>query len=200
MANDDDLGPFKGLVTAGAALLSMGAFVMTKWVGFLKPPPPIYYGQSGDFWLPLATICTGVTCALILLFLPSKRPRASKPKGTLALITFVMLVGFFLISIAYDQQRSKWTFTFQGETVLIGGRYTEAGKADSKTPGISKDILLKDFGYHSDEIWTQEGLQRRQRRLGIIYVSAAVIGGLCFSLAAWVALNLINDPKQKPSP
>jgi hypothetical protein len=196
MANDDDLGQFKGLVTAGTALLSMGAFVITKWTGFLKPPPPIYYGQSADFWLPLATVCTGVTCALTLLFLSSKRIRAAKLKGLLGLTTFIVLVVLFLTSIAYDQQRSKWTFTLQGETVLIGDRYTEAGKADSKTPGISKDILLKDFGYHSDEVWMQKGLQRRQMRLGICYALAAVIGGICFSLAAWVVLNSISGLKQ----
>jgi hypothetical protein len=197
MENGDDLGPFKALMTAGAALLSMGTFVITKWVGFLTPPPHIYYGRAGDFWLPLATICTGVTCALALLFLPSKRTSASKLKVRLALITFVTLIGFFVISIVYENQKSKWTFTFRGETVLIGDRYTEAGKADSKRPGISEEILFKDFGYHSLDIWTQQGLQRRYMRLGIIYVSAAVIGGLCFSLAAWIVLNLMNYPNKR---
>jgi hypothetical protein len=197
MANEDAMGPFKPWVSAGTALLSMGSFVTTNWVGFLKPPPPISSGQSGDFWLPLAILCTGVTSALILLFVPFKRTKASRVKVPLILVTFAILVAFVVVSIAYDQQRSKWTVTLLGETFLIGDRYTEAGKSDSKRPGMSNDVLLKDFGFHNDQVWTKKGLQRRQLRLGIIYTSAAMIGGLCFSLAAWLVVSFMNGPNKK---
>jgi hypothetical protein len=197
MAKDDDLGPFKGLVTAGTALLSMGAFVMTKWVGFLASPPPLHYGEKETFWLALATICCGVVCALIFLFLPWKKKTAAKLQVVLGILTLLALIVFVVVSIAYNQQRSKWTFSFQGEWVLIGDRYTDAARVDSRTPGINKDILFKDFGEKSTDVWTENGLQRRQLRLGVIYISASVIGGICFSLAAWVVLLFATKSSQK---
>jgi hypothetical protein len=78
----------------------------------------------------------------------------------LGILTLLALLVFVVVSIAYNQQRSKWTFTFQGEWVLIGDRYTDAARVDSRTPGINKDILFKDFGEKSTDVWTENGLQR----------------------------------------
>ena len=210
MATADNLGPFKGVVAAATALLAMAAFVMTKWVGFLLPPPPLAFGEKDSFWLPLATVCTGVVGAVVFLFLPWKKKGATQSKVALGILTLVVAVAFVGVSIAYQQQRSKWTFSFQGASVLIGDRHTEAGKIDAKTPGITPPILLHDFGDDSYEVWTKAGLQRRQLRLGVIYVFASLTGGVCFALAAWVVLRFAADysnqtsqatgPSAKPQP
>jgi hypothetical protein len=178
----------------------MGGFVMTKWVGFLAPPPALHYGEKDGFWLPLATICCGVICALIFLFLPWRKKTTAQLQVVLSVLTLLALIVFVVVSIAYSRQRSLWTFMVKSETVLIGDRYTDAARSDSKTPGINVNILFEDFGEKSIDVWTQGGLQRRWLRLGVIYISASVIGGICFSLAAWVALLFATKSSQTRAP
>lgn len=184
-------------MAAASALLAMAAFVMTKWVGFLLPPPPLQFGEKDSFWLPLATVITGVVCAVVFLFLPWKKKTAMQSKVALGVSTLVVVVALLAISIGYEYQRSKWTFSFQGASVLIGDRYTEPGGVDAKTPGISLPILFHDFGDKSYEVWTEAGLQRRQLRLGAIYLFASLTGGVCFALAAWVVLRFAAENSNK---
>jgi hypothetical protein len=167
---------------------------MTQWIGFLPPPPPLYYGQKDMFWVGLATLCSGLVCALVSLLFPTKEKNSTKMLKVLAALALVVLLVLICISIAYNQRRSKWTFSLQGESVpvLMGDRYKSAALADSKTPGIDKQTLFMDFGLKSSDVWTESGLRRRQLRLGIIYLSASVAGGVCFSLAAWIVITFTS--------
>ena len=197
MTDEFDLGPYKHVTAAATALLAMGGVVMTQWIPFLKPPPPLYYGEKEMFWLALATVCSGLVCALVFILLPAEKEKSTKTVTVLAVLTVVVLLVLVVISIAYNQQRSSWTFTsLQGESVLIGEQYTDAALADSKTPGINIKTLFMDFGEQSRDIWMKSGLQRRQRRLGIIYLFASVTGGVCLSLAAWVVITFTSKTLQ----
>jgi hypothetical protein len=193
---DGELKWVKGLLAAASTLLSIGTFVVTKWAAFLEPPPPLHYGEKDDFWFFLAATCAGVVPPLIWLFLPWKKVRAANLKLVLGVLTLVVLVGFVLVSVAYHVQRSKWTVTIHSPvdrglvTVLIGDRLTDDAKEELKTPDVKLEDVIKDFGYHTDEIWTQEGLQRRQVRLGMIYLLASATSGVCVALAVWVVLKL----------
>jgi hypothetical protein len=202
MSQPGNLGPFTRVVAAAAALLAMTTFVMTKWAGFLRPPPPLYHNaqssahpQAPDFWLPMVSLCTGVLCAVVLLFLPWKK-HAFKFKVGLAIITVLSVLVFSVLAIVYERQREKWTFEFNGETVLIGDRYKPAGKAD---PRDGREDWFADFGGNSLDVWTSEGLQRRQLRLGILYLLASLAGGVSFALAAWIVALFAAESKASTS-
>jgi hypothetical protein len=203
MTNEVQLGPFKRVTAAATGLLAMGSFVMTKWAGFLQPPPPLHHyplfpqhQQDPDFWLPMVSVCTGVICAVILLVLPWKKNQI-KFKIGLAILTVIVLVIFVTLSTVYEMKRSKWTFNFYGDTVLVGDRYTPAGKGD---PRDSRQDWFGDFGGSSGEVWTEDGLWRRQLCLGVLYLSASVFGGICFSLAAWIVALFAVETRQQSGP
>lgn len=195
---DGELKWAKGFLAAASALLSIGTFVVTKWAAFLEPPPPLHYGDKNNFWLVLAATCAGVIPPLIWLSLPWKKARVAKLRLGLGVLTLFVLVVFVLVSVGYYIQRSKWTVTIHSPvehgliTVLVGDRLTEDAKQELKTPGIKIEDVIKDFGYHTDEIWTQGGLQRRQVRLGVIYLLASAISAVCVALAVWVVLKLTS--------
>jgi hypothetical protein len=185
----------KVLLAAASTLLSIGTFVVTKWAAFLEPPPPLHYGEKDDFWLFLAATCAGVIPPLIWIFLPWKKTRAAELRFGLGVLTLLVLVAFVLSSVAYYVQRSNWTVTIKsplGEgsiSVLIGDDLTEDGKRKLKALGANLEELIKDYGYHTDEIWTQAGLQKRQLRLGLVYLLASAIGSVCVTLAVWIVLK-----------
>lgn len=189
MPDSSSLGPFKRIVAAIGALLAMSSFVMTKWAGFLQSPPPFYHypqipkhAQDPDFWLPMVSICTGVISAVVLLFLPWKKNRTNF-KVWLALLTVLAVLAFAILATVYERQRSKWTLNYHGDTVLIGDRYTLAGRADRRD---GREDWFGDFGGNSRDVWSDDGLQRRQLRLGVLYLCASVSGGISFALAAWI--------------
>jgi hypothetical protein len=199
MSEPSSLGPFTRVVAAVAALLAMSAFVMTKWVGFLQPPPPLYHyasfpepSQNSDFWLPMVSLCTGVICAVVLLFLPWKKNR-TKFKIGLTILTVLAVLVFVVLATVYEYQRSKWTFDYNGETVLIGDQYTPAGKGD---PRDSRPDWFGDFGANSRDVWTEAGLWRCQLRLGSLFLATSVVGGISFSLAAWIVALFAAESKQ----
>jgi hypothetical protein len=192
---DAELKWAKGLLAAASTLLSIGTFVVTKWAAFLEPPPPLHYGEKDDFWLFLAATCAGVIPPVIWIFLPWKKSSAVKLKLSLGALTLVVLAAFVLISVAYYFQRSKWTITIPSPvgkgsiTVLIGDGLTKDAKEDLRDPGTNLEELIKDYGYHTAEIWTQAGLQRRQVRLGLIYLLASIMSGVCVTLAVWIVFR-----------
>ena len=121
MPQSGSLGLFKRIVAAAAALLAMSVFVMTKWAGFLQPPPPLYHyapfpqhPPDPDFWLPMVSLCTGVLCAVVLLFLPWKK-NLVKFKVRLAILALLSVLGFSVLATVYERQREKWTFDFSGK-------------------------------------------------------------------------------------
>jgi hypothetical protein len=202
MSKSESLGPFKRIVAAAAALLGMSGFVMTKWAGFLQPPPPLYHYApfpkhplAPDFWLPMVSLCTGVICAVVLLFLPWKKNR-TKFKLGLAILAVLIVLFFSVLATVYERQRSKWAFDFNGETVLIGDRYTPAGKGDRRD---GREDWFADFGGNSRDVWTDEGLQRRQLRLGLLYLCTSIAGGISFALAAWIVALFAAESKQPVS-
>jgi hypothetical protein len=140
----------------------------------------------------MVSLCTGVICAIVLLFLPWKKNR-TKFKVGLAILTVLAVLVFAVLATIYERQRSKWTFNYYGETVLIGDRYTPAGNGD---PRDGREDWFGDFGANSREVWTDNGLQRRQLRLGLLYLSASLAAGISFSLAAWIVALFAAENKQ----
>ena len=78
-----------------------------------------------------------------------------------------------------------WTFNYRGETVLIGNRYTTQGKAD---PRDGRENWFGDFAASSKEVWTEDGLERRQFDLGQLYLETSIAGAVTLALVSWAVI------------
>ena len=193
------LTPYKWVAAPTSALLSIGTMIMTKWLNFVPAPPPLYHYPSfpkhfgdADFWSNSAVFLTGVVSIATLVFLPRK----NQTKFKIALVSLTAFFAVCTVALAgvYDWERSKWTFNYRGETVLMGNRYTPAGKRD---PRDSRDDWFGDFGGNSRDVWTDDGLRRRRACLGLLYLFTGVTGGISWAFAVWTVTCFLAKAGQQ---
>jgi TIR domain len=192
-----DIGLFETACAVFSALLCIAGSIVLKLWGFFKPPLPVHFGEKEGFWFPLATLGAVVACGLVF-FLWS---RIKKKNGELKLpmgLTIVVLGALFAVAVTYFELKWRWTLGFQGKVVLTGDQYTPEAMDDAKQQGVTAEEVFKDFGYRSDAVWTEPGLQNRELCLGLLYTLTAMLGGFSWGIVSYWTAGLVWQSRRMP--
>ena len=154
----------------------------TVWVGgaiaaFLLPPPSSMPEES-RVWVRLAQfVITVVIGMVVLATLRWKRKQDTLRWGGLSMLfLFLGTAAFF----SYQILSAKWTASYHGRPVLIGGSYTSFGREyHEANPRLPPEDLVMRFAGQVEKIWTRESLQQRRLILAPIYVLAMPLFTIC---------------------
>ena len=167
-------------------ILDAGVLFMGLMSGGLKTIAP---PEMPKIWVILGTItASGAFFAAKALLALNDVPI---PRN-LWLVGSVVFVGMAIIcAVVYVLKLGVRTITYAGETKLAGT--ADEYRTDVETTGKSRKDLMEDATGKVEDIWTEKGLDKSRRCLGICYT--LLIGLLAFGLYLGIeALNAAEPP------
>ena len=152
-------------------LASSSAWLCSVVAVFVFPPPQNVSSDPSRVFVGFAAFLVAILVGLLAI-LASKFNKRRNTKVWLVVCMFTLVIGTASMFL-YENQRERYTGTYEGQRVVIGSEFTVEGKSSAE-PGITVDQLIMDGAGQPSQIWTAESIQRNAFRLRATYLVTVI--------------------------
>lgn len=158
-------------------LTQFAVFILGVVGSFIFPPPG--WASSGD--KTLVRLGQFIIAVLVgLMFLLVQNWNKKQHVGRWALLALFFLVLSISSFFGYKHFQDTRTCQYDGQTVVIGTSYTDAGKDDfNTTPNATCEVLIRDFVGVTADVWTKESIDKSRYILAGAYILNLPLFTIC---------------------
>jgi hypothetical protein len=172
----------QGWQTAWNALFQAGGWIMTTVGGFAVAPPASIQ-DNGKTWYAFGQFAAAVLIGLAVGF----REMLPRRRWLVLIVALLLLLALALV-VTYQYQFNSRTCTYEGQTVVMGSVYTEAGKPYEKSV-LTPELILPKFGGKAELVWTRESINENRTILALYYMACVMSCTLCMAAVVQVPFS-----------